>query len=195
MYRYLQSCRITIAVAVLAVLAWAIPIVSAAMEIDFHLINNGQWWRIWTGHLTHYDFDHLFWDLLMFVVLGTICERTDPRRFPLKLIAIMTGVTIAVVVFCDGIVIYRGLSGVDTGLFVWFVIAQSRRCWIDRQRATAMLWSGALLALLGKLTFEATTGQTLFVDASGFAPLVESHLAGAGFGIGCYAMPIKTPKD
>ena len=51
------------------------------------------------------------------------------------------------------------------------------------------------LALLGKLTFEVTTGYTLFVDTSGFAPLVESHLAGAGFGIGCYAMPISTPKD
>ncbi len=90
MFRHLQSCWVTIAVAVLAILAWAIPSASAGLEINFQLVADEQWWRIWTGYLTHFGIDHLCWD---------------------------------------------------------------------------------------------------------FLPLVESHLAGAGFGIGCYAIPMRTAKD
>ena len=185
MFRHLGSVRTTIVVAVLAVLAGAIPGLARFLEIDLVLIGEGQWWRVWTGHLTHYDGNHLFWDLLMFVVLGQACERMSQGRFPLGLAIMSSGVTASLWLWCDGIHTYRGLSGIDTGLFVWLVAEHSRRNWLRGERRNAVLWSGAVTCLVGKLIYEATTGQTLFVDSSNFTPLVESHLAGAAFGLVC----------
>lgn len=178
-----QTYRWTLVVSVLALLAWAIPSLGLWLELDYALVAEGQWWRIWTGHLTHYDGNHLFFDLLMFAVLGAACERANPRGYPLALIAMMAGVSFAIAWFCDGINVYRGLSGVDTGLFVWLVADQCHQCWREGRFRFAAIWMFAVSGLLGKLVFEAATGQTLFVDSSDFTPLVESHLAGAGIGV------------
>ena len=40
----------------------------------------GEIWRLATCHLTHWNAEHLQWDLLMFVVLGAVCELRNPRR-------------------------------------------------------------------------------------------------------------------
>ncbi len=175
----------TIGVSLSALLIWAIPGAGSWFELDYQRVAEGQWWRIWTGHLTHFDGNHLFWDLLMFVGLGAACERIQPRHFPFALAAMMVGVTASVGWWCDEIRCYRGLSGIDTGLFVWFVSHQCQVYWARNQRWMLLLGSIALLGLISKLVFEAMTGQTLFVDSSGFTPLVESHLAGAACGLGC----------
>ncbi|EMI21749.1 hypothetical protein RMSM_01323 [Rhodopirellula maiorica SM1] len=46
----------------------------------------------------------------------------------------------------------------------------------------ASFWSVTGLLLVGKLFYEYTTGEILFVNADGFKPLVESHLSGAVLG-------------
>ncbi len=181
----LHNYRFTILVALIAIFAWAIPPLSQWMELNYLLVADGQWWRIWTGHLTHYDGNHLLWDLLMFVVLGAACEREHPRRFAVALVIMMAGVAGIIGLRCDEIEIYRGLSGIDTGLFVWLVADQCRRCWIERDRFVAVVWLAAMVGLFGKLAYEATTGQTLFVDSSNFTPMVEAHLAGAVIGLLC----------
>jgi rhomboid family GlyGly-CTERM serine protease len=189
--RLFQSYRVTILVSLVAIAAWAIPSLSQWLELDYLLLAEGQWWRIWTGHLTHYGTNHLFWDLLMFAVLGAACERQHPHRFAIGLIVMMAGVAGLIGLRCDEVLTYRGLSGIDTGLFVWLVVAQCRRCWIARDRLIALVWLSAIIGLIGKLIYEAATGQALFVDASNFTPLVEAHLAGAFLGLlcGCFRIP------
>ena len=172
----------TILVASAALVAFAYPSVGSLCEVDFDLIGDGQWWRIFTGHFTHFDGSHLFWDLLMFVVLGVACESRHGRWFPFAMLAMATGITGAIAMTCNNINVYRGLSGIDTGLFVWFVIDQCCSHWSLQERATALLYLAPAIALVGKSIFEATTGQTLFVDSSSFTPLVQSHVAGAAIG-------------
>lgn len=183
----LCTYRFTILVSAISLVAWAVPSLAEWLVLDFRLVGEGQWWRIWTGHVTHYDGNHLFYDLLMFAVLGAACERAHRKRFGFALVAMMMGVSIAIFWWCEGIAVYRGLSGIDTGFFVWLVADQSRQCWSERRRVFSIAWAGAVVALLGKLAFEAATGETLFVDSTGFTPLVESHLAGAGLGLIAHA--------
>jgi rhomboid family GlyGly-CTERM serine protease len=191
--------RVTLLISLLAVLAWACPLLTDAMQLDYTLVAGGQWWRIWTGHLTHYDGGHLAWDLLMFAVLAAACEREHPRWFAIFLIMLMAGVTVVIAIGCPDVRVYRGLSGLDTGLFVWLVADQCRRCWKDRDHLAAAIWLAIVGGLIGKLIYEATTGQTLFVDSSNFRPLVQSHLAGALFGSVCALLghcdPIKKGWD
>lgn len=188
----LQTYRLTILLSLFAIVAWTSPLLSQWMELNYLLVADGQWWRLWTGHLTHYDGSHLFWDLLMFAVLGAACEEKHPRRFGFGLIVMMAGVAGIVGLRCDEITVYRGLSGLDTGLFVWFVADQCRRCWMERDRLAALVWSSAVLGLISKLVFEATTGQTLFVESANFTPMVESHLAGAALGLLCAMLAYRT---
>ena len=190
--RFLRTYRVTILVSALAAVACVSPRLSQWLELDFLLVAQGQWWRIWTGHLTHYGANHLLWDLLMFAALGGACERQHPRRFALALLVMMAGVAGLIGLQCDDVLVYRGLSGIDTGLFVWLVADQCRRCWHDRDQLAALVWMSAAVGLILKLVYEAATGQTLFVDASTFTPLVEAHLAGAAFGLLCW---VKIPHQ
>lgn len=176
----------TIFVAALTILAAIFPALTNAWQLNFDVVQDGQWWRLWTGHVTHYDGSHLFWDLLMFVALSISLERKHARGFAVAMVTMMPIVGMAVWWTCPDIAAYRGLSGLDTGLFVWFVTEQICDAFRLAKRVPAMLWSATLLGLVGKLIYEASTGDTLFVDSSSFRPLVQSHLAGAVLG-GIYA--------
>lgn len=181
-----RQYRVTTILSLLAILAHVSPTLTVAMQLDFAAVSNGQWWRIWTGHLTHYGGQHLFWDLLVFAVLGGACERQFPRKFLPALFLTAAGISAAIGLLCDDITVYRGLSGIDTGLFVWFVSDQFRQSFAGRDEVLIALWILMVILLVGKLCFEAQTGGLLFVDAKLFTPLVESHIVGAGIGVTCF---------
>ena len=85
--------------------------------------------------------------------------------------------------FCGDVANYRGLSGVDTGLFVWFVGDQYRLSQKQNDKPYAMLWGTLGVLLLAKLFYETVTGELLFVSVEGFKPLVESHVSGGLAGL------------
>jgi hypothetical protein len=81
--------------------------------------------------------------------------------------------------------VYRGLSGIDTGLFTLLCVGiyQDARNSGDRmlQSAIVILTAG----LFAKLVFEDVTGTTIFVDQyeAGFIPIIAAHILGALVGI------------
>jgi rhomboid family GlyGly-CTERM serine protease len=177
-----KDSRHTMVTAVVTTVIFAFPALTASLQLDFDSVMSGQWWRLLSGHLTHYDGQHLFWDLLMFVVLGAICERQNKKLFGVFLVIMAIVVSLTVMFSSNGISEYRGLSGIDTGLFAWLTITQLRTCLNGRDRYFAAFWATSGLLLIGKLGFEMLTGDILFVQADGFKPIVESHLAGAAVG-------------
>lgn len=179
---WLRQIPVTLLVSVIALAAFAFPGLTAGLQLDFASVDSGQWWRLLSGHLTHFGGGHLFWDLLMFAVLSAACERQNPRFYPIALIAMSVGISATILFMCQDVTTYRGLSGIDTGLFVWFLANQIRQSVADRDRTFTCFWSVAGFLLLAKLGYEFTTGEILFVNAEGFQPLVESHLSGAVLG-------------
>ncbi len=175
--------RYTLVIAVVTLLIHACPTLSSTLQLDFKAVSGGQWWRLLSGHLTHYDGQHLFWDLLMFVVLGAVCERQNRKLFGVFFVIMATIVSLTVMQACGDISEYRGLSGIDTGLFTWLTISQLRKSLAGGDRYFAAFWTMSGFMLLGKLGFEMITGDVLFVQTDGFKPLLESHLAGATVGI------------
>jgi rhomboid family GlyGly-CTERM serine protease len=179
---WLRQIPVTLLMSVIAIAAYASPSLTAGLQLDFAAVSSGQWWRLLSGHLTHFGGGHLFWDVLMFAVLGAACERQNPRFFPVALIAMSVGISATILLTCQDVTTYRGLSGIDTGLFVWFLAIQIRQSLADRDRTFTCFWTAAGILLLAKLGYEFTTGEILFVNAEGFQPLVESHLSGAVLG-------------
>ncbi len=192
----LRTYPTTIIVAALSLLAIVSPAVCQSWQLEFGAVAGGQWWRLLTGHVTHYGSGHLFWDLLMFVVMAAACEGQHRRTFAPSLLLMAACISVALAYLRSDIPVYRGLSGVDTGLFVWFVADQAVGCLRRCKAATAALWLLPAMAVCGKLIFEIVTGQTLFVDSSHFTPLVESHLVGAAVGLvlGCQSFRMRVAQ-
>jgi rhomboid family GlyGly-CTERM serine protease len=171
----------TILLTAIATVIGLLPGVAQMLQFDSSLIADGQWWRIVTGHFTHWNADHLFWDVLAFAVLGCMCEYRSRSVWLACLAGSALLIPLTLVIVRPEISLYRGLSGIDSALFVMAVIFRIQDACLNGDRPTVTLLAITGLGFGFKLAYEVTTGTTLFVDshAAGFVPLVESHIAGA----------------
>jgi rhomboid family GlyGly-CTERM serine protease len=144
---------------------------------SLELQRGGAAWRMVTCHFTHFTYEQLAWDALVFLILGIACARRNRGAFQATLLASIILVPIAVLAFAPDVTTYRGLSGLDSALFALLLTMESQRNW-----RVALCAVGFAM----KLIFEMTTGATVFVSAGGFVPVPVAHLAGAivGFAIG-----------
>lgn len=148
-------------------------------------IQAGELWRLFTGHLVHTGADHLVWNLLALLVLGSmfeILERPSPCRYFAILAAGCLAIDAALWWGRPGLLGYCGLSGVLTATFVLAVAAG----W----RATGSPWvllGGA--GVLAKIGFETATGQTLFADTA-WPPVPLAHAAGLLAGL-AFVLPVR----
>ncbi len=159
------------------------PEAAARLQYDRQALAAGEWWRVVTGHWTHWSWDHLLWDALVFTGLGAACERYGRARFIAFLAGSVLLVPAAVWAFLPDMNIYRGLSGLDAGLFIMLAFLMTREsiregCW-----SGAAILSLASAAFLAKVGYEMAVGQAVFVRTEGlFLPVPIAHLAGAVIG-------------
>lgn len=175
---------LTTALTALAVAVWAIPGAATALQYDRSALAAGELWRSATGHWTHWNADHLTWDLIVFAVFGALVERHSRHRFAAitagAALAISASLWFAAPEFAQ----YRGLSGLDSALVAAFCAQLLRNAWHDRSLLQALVPAVALLGFFGKSYFELATGSTLFVAASpAFTAVPLAHLVGAAVGI------------
>lgn len=181
--------RLPIASALIAAGACALHCLPRAadwLELDRHAVASGQFWRLWTGHLVHFGAGHLLWDALVVLVFGAIFEADRslaPRRRTVAwVLAAGAGVVSgAVLVLVDHLMVYRGLSGLASLLFVWWAVETLRRGRAAGDRLRARIGGVALTAFLGKVLIEVATGSALFAPANveGFVPVPLAHAVGA----------------
>ena len=173
----------------LALVVGLIPSSSAALQFDRAAIAAGEWWRIITGHWTHGAVDHLLWDALVFAVLGSFCELRSRRAFVLCVVHSALAISLALAVLMPEVESYRGLSGIDTALFMLLAVRVIRTGLRERSPGSlpslSVVTSVALvLMLLVKTGYELAMRSTVFVDsaASGLVPVPLAHVVGAVIG-------------
>ncbi len=141
-------------------------------------LGNGEIWRAITGHLVHCDREHLIWNVVALLLLGTLYESTvrpGVRRFVVELAGCGLAVSVAVIAFAPQLEAYCGLSGVLNGLYVLALGGVWRVT-----RSPLVLVSG--FGDLGKIAIESGIGEALFT-ATAWPPVPVAHLA--GFAAGC----------
>jgi len=171
---------LTLVVCGVAILLQATPNLLDAFTYDRTAIAAGEVWRLATGHLTHWNASHLVWDTLMFAVLGVVLERRSRREW-LTVVGLSTAAISAWLWFWQvEIEAYRGLSGLDSALFVAVSAGVIRDAHSRSQPVLVAIGVAALAAFAGKISYEVATGSTLFVDApaAGFIPLAAVHAVG-----------------
>jgi rhomboid family GlyGly-CTERM serine protease len=151
------------------------------LQYDRQAIAAGQLWRVVTGHAVHFGLEHFVWDAAVFVVLFVLCWRIEPRRCLVSLAVATLAIPGVLFVVQPGLATYRGLSGLDSALYVTGALALGGRLWSEGRRSVGIAAFASVAALAAKVAYELATGQTLFVDAAsvGFEPVPLAHVTGA----------------
>jgi len=169
----------TLGFSVIAVTVHCVPALTLGWQFDRTAIAHGQAWRLLTAHLTHFGADHLRWDLLAFVVLGTIAERLSRQTFLVTLALSSAIITFGLWFAQPQFAIYRGLSGIDSARFGVVVASLLAAGCRDRHAFSIVVGVIALVGFAAKCAFELATGGTMFVETNGaFAPVPLAHLLG-----------------
>jgi len=150
------------------------PGVAAALQFDRAAVEAGELWRLVTAHLTHFDGNHLTWDVGVFVALGWGCERRDRRVTAMALGLAALAITLAVWLWQPHFATYRGLSGLACTLFALHATKLLRL----GARAPRVVGHIALVGLAAKCLFELATSTTLFASGAGYDPVPLAHLVG-----------------
>jgi rhomboid family GlyGly-CTERM serine protease len=177
---------VSLGLTALAGFLWLVPAATPWLEYDRAALAAGQLWRLVTAHWTHWSADHLGWDLLAFALLGALCERESRSRFLLCVLGGAGAVSLAVWGLLPAVTTYRGLSGLDSALFVLLAVSVMRAEGEPPWRLGA--GAAALVLFQAKILYEIWTGTAVFVQGAGLdvAPIPLAHLAGAavGFAVG-----------
>lgn len=159
------------------------PHLSDSCEWNRLALSHGEVWRLVTGHFTHWTANHLVWDAVTFIACAAIIEQHSRRGLLMIFLGAAIAVSTALLLCTPDLARYRGLSGVDSALFV------SAACLGLRDARAAMaprlvaLMVAALFGFALKTLAELATGQAFFVAADPVStPVPLAHLVGGAVG-------------
>lgn len=144
------------------------------LQYQRHGLQNGELWRLISGHLVHLSWGHLCMNLLGFWLIHLLffSGRKNPAgTYLVGLLLLTLTISAGLFLFSTSVDWYRGFSGVLHGLLIWALLVEIRE-----HTLTNILW---LALLLTKLTWEQFSGpipgsETL---AQGRV-IVDAHLYG-----------------
>jgi rhomboid family GlyGly-CTERM serine protease len=156
-------------------LAFAWPALARLLIYQRADLLAGQVWRLWTGHLVHYNPGHLFWDLAVFLPAGVWLERIVPRLARGFYLLAPPAISLALFLGEPALSRYAGLSGIATGLLVLLALVQWRR----DARAPVWFWPAVLLLVAVKILMEALSSEPLLARFEpGVRVVTLAHVGG-----------------
>ena len=153
---------------------------TSLLQFDRTAIMQGEIWRIFTGHLTHWSLSHLIWDILVFLLLAGVIERFSRRRLLACFTSASLIISLLVFTFLPEMTFYRGLSGIDSALFVMLLVVFYHQRASGHSLLHKMPYYLLGILFIGKTVFELSTSHAFFVQSSDlFVPVPLAHLGGA----------------
>lgn len=175
---------ISFSLSVLALLLYFCSDVAPFLQYDRNAIANGEFWRIFTSHWTHWSFDHFLWCTITFVALGCICEGLSPKGYIMTLVISSAAIPVVLWMSGAGIEIYRGLSGLASAIFVFGALTMMFKAFKVKDWCHFFLSATAGMGYLAKILYEFVSGSTLFVNTHDlFSPVPIAHLTGGIVGL------------
>ncbi|MFN8604464.1 MAG: rhombosortase [Candidatus Binatia bacterium] len=168
--------------AVLVALWAAGPAVTGVLRYERTAIQDGQWWRLATGHLVHADGAHLAWNLAGAALVGWLfAGEYTWRAWCAIALASVAAIDAGFLVLQPGLEWYVGLSGVLHGC-----MAAGLAAWLARRRDPLVVAIAVVFA--AKLAWEQWHGALPFTAGTLDVPVVvEAHGYGAIGGLAAAA--------
>jgi rhomboid family GlyGly-CTERM serine protease len=148
-------------------------------------LSGGDFWRMVSCHWVHLNPDHLLWSGATFLILGSVCEVMDRKKYILAMGVSAVAIPIAIWFAMPDLINYGGLSGLDCSLYSLLAVMLIKRDWQSRKWIWVIFYAILLGLLLAKIAYETATGLTIFVDIShtDMIPVPLSHLVGGLVGM------------
>lgn len=177
--RWVLPALIAVTATVIAVLHAIAPDQAPDLSFDRHLILDGAWWRLVTGHLEHLGPGHAAFDVAALLVVAWIFGRDLEPSTQVALVGIgVVTIDAALWFLHPGLIRYAGLSGLA---HAWF--AAGATIWLLDRSPAHRRWGFALLAgLASKLILE-VLGVAWWNDGLGIAIVSAAHRWGAFGGV------------
>lgn len=175
------------ALVVAGALATVVPGWAEALQYDRSRVAAGELGRLLTASFPHWNARMAFWDLLVVGVAGAWVEARSRGRTVLAATAGLLATGLAVDRLAPAVEIYRGSSGLATALFV---AAALPAAFESRAAAGRLVAGAALVALVAKIAYEATTGSAAFAGALPDGVRVVPVVHGAGAVAGAMAFAV-----
>jgi rhomboid family GlyGly-CTERM serine protease len=163
----------TLTVALTAGVVFAVPTLEALFVYNREAIAHGELWRIVTGNAVHFSAAHFALDLAGFVVGGILLEAARPRVWTILCIASAAAVGALLYLAQPHVIVYGGLSGVVTAVFIYLSLQGATSHTIYR-----WVYITILVALFAKSIAELVVFQPDLMS-SAFVPLPQVHAVGA----------------
>lgn len=146
------------------------------LRFDRSLVEQGQWWRLLSAHLTHIGWSHYWLNMAGIIMIAVFFAPYQPDRYWL-LAMIAIAVICSLGLLLDGVLDrYVGLSGVLHGLF----IIGGRWEWKRYRLSGAVM----LMLITGKLLWEQLYGALPGSESmAGGTVAINAHLYGAAGGL------------
>jgi rhomboid family GlyGly-CTERM serine protease len=144
-------------------------------------IQNGQWWRLATGHLVHLDLHHLVYNIGALLALGILYETASfggSGKLTFGVFGLSSAVISATLYEASPATLYYcGLSAALNALYVATTLGMWRE---TGQR----IWLAALGLDIAKISWEAAF-EPIFSSTLAWPPHTGAHVAGvvAGYAI------------
>ena len=170
---------VTVTLALFACVIYLLPGWPELMQFDREAPN--ELWRFFTAHFAHYSFEHLFWDVLIFLILGIVCELRDRKEFVICVAVSAVLISFSVLFFLPLIANCRGASGIDSALVIFLAVSIliEERHGRDFKLRAAMVM--VIVGLIVRIIYEYYSGSTILVHfkEANMVPVPLVHLVGA----------------
>ncbi len=168
-------------IALAAIVIQLLPDLRPLLIYDRTAISQGQFWRIWTGHVVHFGWPHLAVDTGLLLVVGWFSERRHPAFTRWAMVLMPAFISGCIYWFDPEMQRYGGLSALNLGLLLYVAAQGWRRDWTD------WFWPAVIAAYVGELIFEYLRGghgggAIRFDDAS-VRVATSAHVASAVYAV------------
>jgi len=144
------------------------------------VLEEGQWWRLLTGHWVHFTPSHVLQNVAVFSCCGAFLERRGHLLFLLVLLVSSLVISLGLIVCDPGLAFYGGLSGINHGLLFLVGLVWLR----SGHRGFAFALWGLLMLKLG-LEFGGLKFSLVSLAGTEIRPVPMAHLLGL---VSCVAL-------
>lgn len=157
-----------------------VPTLNAFFIYDRYAIMEGDYWRLFTGHLIHFSISHLVINLSVLVIVYEILGEDHFKKLEKILLYGIALIGPILFIIDPFLAYYGGTSGLSSAVFFFALIVLYQ----TTDGAIKHLYSYGLLICLIKTFLEIISNTSLFVSLPvGIHGVPLSHLCGYVIGI------------
>lgn len=166
---------LTLVIGAFALIIFLFPELGNLLIYDRTAIIHGEIWRLLSGNLVHFSVAHLLYNLIAWLIAGTLIEFHAYRFFLLLCLSSSILIGTALFILKPELYFYAGLSGIVSAAVTYLCLQG-----LGEKGIWRWLCAATLAGMIAKTVIEmgSESSFVLLMSKENFVPVSLSHLAG-----------------